>query len=140
MKPPRCLPALSSCALVFFTLITLHVASPANAQTATRKSRARAVGVSPERLATLRRGINLSHWFAQAAEYTPEHLAAHTTGHDLALIKSAGFDHVRLTVEPAPLIDREAPGGLAAAYLEQLDRAIREIHSHRLAVIVDIHP
>jgi endoglucanase len=140
VKTTRCLASLSYSAIVFFTLITLHVASPVNAQPAMRKSRTRAGGVSPERLATLRRGINLSHWFAQATEYTPEHLAAHTTGRDLALIKSAGFDHVRLSVEPAPLIDREAPGGLSLAYLEQLDMAIREIHSHRLAVIVDVHP
>jgi hypothetical protein len=88
----------------------------------------------------LRRGINLSHWFAQAAEYTPEHLTTHTTPRDLALIKTAGFDHVRLSVEPAPLIDNKSPDGLSLAYLEQLDRAIREIHAHGLAVIVDVHP
>lgn len=127
--------------VVFFTLITLHAALPTNAQPATRKSWPRAAaGVSPERLATLRRGINLSHWFAQATEYTPEHLAAHTTERDLALIKSAGFDHVRLSVEPAPLIDTGVPDGLSAAYLEHLDRAIRAIHSQGLAVIVDVHP
>ncbi|HUQ30839.1 MAG TPA: glycoside hydrolase family 5 protein, partial [Pyrinomonadaceae bacterium] len=128
---------------LLFTLVTLHaaVSPPSFAQRAQRKSGLRAPkGVSPERLATLRRGINLSHWFAQANEYTPEHLASHTTPSDLALIKSAGFDHVRLSVEPAPLIDTDAPDGLSPSYLEQLDGAIREIHSQGLAVIVDVHP
>jgi endoglucanase len=144
VKPLRPQPAQSFCALLLFTLVTLHIASTVNAQPATRKSRTRAAAaaatVSPERLATLRRGVNLSHWFAQANEYTPEHLASHTTGRDLALIKSAGFDHVRLSIEPAPLIDAGAHERLSAAYLQHLDGAIRRIHSHGLAVIVDVHP
>ncbi|HVF23461.1 MAG TPA: hypothetical protein VM941_10310, partial [Pyrinomonadaceae bacterium] len=56
------------------------------------------------RFARLRRGINLSHWFSQAANYSKTHLETHTTAADIALIKSMGFDHVRFPIEPAPLL------------------------------------
>ena len=38
------------------------------------------------RFARLRRGINLSHWFSQAANYSKTHLDTHTTAQDIALI------------------------------------------------------
>src|SRR2546421_1860138 len=56
--------------------------------------------VPASRLARLRHGINLSHWFAQSSDYSKAHLELHTTAEDIALIKSIGFDHVRLTVDP----------------------------------------
>ncbi|HEY2964217.1 MAG TPA: hypothetical protein VGJ37_17475, partial [Pyrinomonadaceae bacterium] len=56
------------------------------------------------RFARLHRGINLSHWFSQAANYSKLHLDTHTTAQDIALIKSIGFDHVRFPIEPAPLL------------------------------------
>src|SRR5262249_57626810 len=55
----------------------------------------------------LRRGLNLSHWFAQtrnAQSHSYEPLAGPTTAADVALIRRLGFDHVRLTVDPAPLL------------------------------------
>src|SRR6202163_4664688 len=55
--------------------------------------------VPASRLARLRHGINLSHWFAQSADYSRAHLESHTTAEDIALIRKIGFDHVRLTLE-----------------------------------------
>src|SRR5450432_461530 len=55
----------------------------------------------------LKRGINASEWFAQVYDkrgYTPEHFQAWTTAEDIALIKSMGFDHVRLSVNPQPMM------------------------------------
>src|SRR4030095_2448137 len=49
-------------------------------------------GVPASRLARLRHGINLSHWFAQSADYSKAHLESHTTAEDFALIRSIGFD------------------------------------------------
>src|SRR2546425_6630237 len=63
--------------------------------------------VPASRLARLRHGINLSHWFAQSADYSKAHLESHTTADDIGLIRSLGFDHVRLTIEPAPLFNGE---------------------------------
>jgi aryl-phospho-beta-D-glucosidase BglC (GH1 family) len=96
--------------------------------------------VPASRLARLRKGINLSHWFAQSADYSRAHLETHTTAEDFALIKSIGFDHVRLTLEPAPLWNGEDPGRLKAEYLKYLDNALDLILAQGLAVIIDIHP
>jgi endoglucanase len=95
------------------------------------------------RAARLRRGINLSHWFAQASnnDYSRVHLESHTTARDIALIKSMGFDHVRFTIEPAPLFKEwDDPSKLDQEYLKYLDTALDVILGQNLAVIVDIHP
>ena len=93
------------------------------------------------RFRRLRRGINLSHWFSQAANYSKTHLDTHTTAQDITLIKSMGFDHVRMPIEPAPLM-RETPDPsiLDATYLQYVDNALDMILATGLAVVVDIHP
>jgi aryl-phospho-beta-D-glucosidase BglC (GH1 family) len=96
--------------------------------------------VPVSRFARLRHGINLSHWFAQSADYSKAHLESHTTAEDIALIKTIGFDHVRLTLEPAPLFNADDPARLTANYLKYLDNALDLILAQHLAVIVDIHP
>jgi endoglucanase len=72
--------------------------------------------VPASRLAHIRHGINLSEWFAQVYDpkgYTKEHFENWTKASDMALIKSAGFDHVRLSVNPQPMMDaaRRQNGG-----------------------------
>ena len=47
--------------------------------------------VPASRLSRLRRGINLSHWFAQSADYSKAHFESHTTAEDIALIRSIGW-------------------------------------------------
>jgi len=96
--------------------------------------------VPASRVARLRHGINLSHWFAQSGDYSKAHLESHTTAEDIALIKSMGFDHVRLTIEPAPLFNAEDPSQLNDDYLKYLDQALDTILARGLAVVVDIHP
>lgn len=93
------------------------------------------------RAARLRRGVNLSHWFSQAANYSKTHLETHTTAQDIALIKSMGFNHVRFPIEPAPLLtDTPDPSILNATYLRYVDNALDMILATGLAVVVDIHP
>lgn len=95
----------------------------------------------PARFAHLRRGINLSHWFSQAANYSKAHLDTHTTSQDIALIKSLGFDHVRFPIEPAPLLsDTPDPSILNATYLGYVDSALDMILGAGLAVVIDVHP
>ena len=86
--------------------------------------------VPTSRLAHIRHGINLSEWFAQVYDpkgYTKEHFETWTTASDIALIKSAGFDHVRLSVNPQPMMDamRHRDGG--AEYFGYLDAAMKMI-------------
>src|SRR5215204_4546803 len=80
--------------------------------------------VPASRLARMRRGVNLSHWFAQSRDYSEKHLREHTTARDVELIRSLGFDHVRFTVEPAPLFDEARPAELNRDYLRHLDAAL----------------
>src|SRR5579863_8355531 len=89
-----------------------------------------ASSVPASRLAHLRRGINLSEWFAQVYDpkgYTKEHFGSWTTSADIALIKSAGFDHVRLSVNPQPLMDAAQRQGDTAKYFGYLDAAMKMI-------------
>jgi aryl-phospho-beta-D-glucosidase BglC (GH1 family) len=96
--------------------------------------------VPASRLAHVRRGINLSHWFAQSRDYSEKHLREHTTARDVELIKSLGFDHVRFTFEPAPLFDEKRPGELNRNYLRRLDEALDMLLGSGLAVVFDVHP
>jgi aryl-phospho-beta-D-glucosidase BglC (GH1 family) len=99
-------------------------------------------GVSDARFARIRRGINLSHWFAQSVigSYPKSYLDTRTTEEDIELIASMGFDHVRFTLDPAPLADPTDLGRLNAEYLGYVDSAIDMLLKHGLAVVVDIHP
>ena len=99
--------------------------------------------VSAARLAHIRHGINLSEWFAQVYDpkgYTKEHFESWTTASDIALIKSAGFDHVRLSVNPQPIMDAARSRNGSAEYFGYLDAAVKMILDAGLAVEIDMHP
>jgi len=99
--------------------------------------------VLPSRVARLRRGINASEWFAQVYDkrgYTKEHFQNWTNTEDIALIKSMGFDHVRLSVNPQPMMADHRPEEIPAEYLGYLDSAVKMILDHGLAVVIDLHP
>jgi endoglucanase len=104
-------------------------------------ARAQSPGVPSSRLAHLRHGVNLSAWFGGVWDpkgYTKEHFESWTTASDLALIKSAGFDHVRLPVNPQPMMDA-ARNGRMAEYYGYLDAAVKMILDAGLAVEIDMH-
>jgi len=99
--------------------------------------------VPAARLAHIRHGINLSEWFAQVYDpkgYTKEHFQTWTTATDIALIKSAGFDHVRLSVNPQPMMDASRRQGGSEEYFGYLDVAVKMILDAGLAVEIDMHP
>jgi endoglucanase len=91
----------------------------------------------------LRRGINLSEWFAQVYDprgYTKEHFETWNTAADTILIKQMGFDHVRLSVNPQPMFHHGQADKLPPEYLAYLDNAVQMILAQNLAVIIDVHP
>jgi len=95
------------------------------------------------RVAHLRHGINLSHWFSQvyhAIGYTQKHFDAYITSDDIALVKAMGFDHVRFPIAAEPILNPARPGQLPADYMALLDRALQTMLDQDLAVIIDIHP
>jgi endoglucanase len=134
----------------FFWILWALLASPSGlslpAQTAAPTSSIQPVSLSTvpaSRLAHLRRGINASGWFAQVYDkggYTREHFQGWTTAEDIALIKAMGFDHVRLSVDPQPMMASHRPEEIPAEYLGYLDAAVKMILDRGLAVVIDLHP
>ena len=100
-------------------------------------------GIAQRHAQHLRHGINLSEWFAQVYDqkgYTKEHFETWNTAQDIALIRSMGFDHVRLSVNPQPMFQHGQADRIPADYLGYLDSAVQMILDHGLAVIIDVHP
>jgi endoglucanase len=138
----KCFRNLRCAALLFF----LGGLSLSPAQTAGAGASIQPVSsstVPASRLARLRHGINTSAWFAQVYDkrgYTKEHFQSWTTAEDIALIKSIGFDHVRLSVDPQPMMASHRPEEIPAEYLGYLDAAVKMILDRGLAVVIDLHP
>jgi hypothetical protein len=90
----------------------------------------------------LRRGINASEWFAQSAsDYSAARTNRYTDAQDIALIARLGFDHVRLSIDAAPLEQYPHGGeGLNDEFLGRLDHAVDTILAAGLAVEIDLHP
>jgi len=131
--------------LILAALFTLSLISVAQQESSAKQAGSAAKqisSVSDARFNRLRRGINLSHWFAQSPDgkYEIERLKSQITGADFDLIKSMGFDHVRLALEPAPLFNESRPETLNADYLRLVDEAVRMPLDRGLAVILDVHP
>ena len=93
-----------------------------------------------QRAEHLRKGINLSLWYAQTRDHSAEHINTFTTAADFKLIKSLGLDHVRLSIDPVPIIADKASGTLNPEAIARLDSSVREILEAGLNVILDIHP
>jgi aryl-phospho-beta-D-glucosidase BglC (GH1 family) len=125
----RCLALLASLLCAGFLPAQTASSSPAS--------------VLASRVARLRRGINTSGWFAQVYDqrgYTKEHFQSWTTAQDIALIRSMGFDHVRLSVDPQAMMPSHRPDEIPPEYLGYLDAAVKLILAQGLAVVIDLHP
>jgi len=92
-----------------------------------------------QRAEHLRRGINLSGWYAQTRDFTPQRMDSYTTSADFQTIKALGFDHVRLSIDPEPLISDPQLGSLKAEAMARLDRTVKELTDAGLNVVLDIH-
>lgn len=79
-----------------------------------------------------RRGVNLSHWLSW--EGRQPIVAA-----DARMIRAAGFDHVRLPLDPA-FIGWSPEGGGIPTKLDRLVAAVDLLLAHALSVIVSFHP
>jgi endoglucanase len=80
--------------------------------------------------ASLTRGINLTAWFRFPASRDPAVLAAYLSDQALADLRGAGFDFVRLAIDPE----------VAETQRPVLIAAIRRIQRQGLTVIVSPHP
>ena len=78
-----------------------------------------------------RRGVNLSHWLSWEGRQPVAPV-------DLRLIRSAGFDHVRLPVDPE-FLGWKPPDPALPPQLARLDAALKMILDAGLAAIVSFH-
>lgn len=97
-------------------------------------------GTAFDRAGHLHKGINLSMWYAQASDYSAARLTTYTTAEDFRLVKSLGFDHARLSINPEPLMASGRPDVLDPDAIVRLDKTVAEIISTGLIVILDVHP
>ena len=82
----------------------------------------------------LRRGTNIAAWLTGTNRSID--------GHDFLLIKNAGFDFVRLPVDPKLLhydLNSDTPADQQLSFT-QVDKAIALASNGGLAVVLDIHP
>jgi len=80
----------------------------------------------------LSRGINITGWFRFPVSRQPAALAAYMSDQALADLRTAGFDFVRLAVDPAVVAPPADPTVLIDA--------IRRIQRQGLAVVISPHP
>ena len=85
-----------------------------------------------DRLALLRRGVNITAWFRYPASQDPAALRGYLGAGAIAGIRRAGFTFVRLPVDPA-LLAHPAISPLLA-------EAIRRLRDAGLGVVVSLHP
>ena len=86
----------------------------------------------------LRHGINASEWFAQSTDYSAQRLSTYTTLDDIALVRHLGFDHIRLSIDPA-IFSCHGPWS-DCERIKALDGVVDKTLSEGLAIIIDIHP
>ncbi len=87
----------------------------------------------------LRRGVNLSGFYAQTRDFSSTRLNGYMSPADMRLLKSLGFDHVRLSIDPLPLIANPQTGALRGEPMAQLDKTVAQLLDAGLNVILDIH-
>ena len=96
--------------------------------------------VAFQRAERLRRGINLSGWFAQLSDSPQARDNGYMTVLDIQRLKRLGFDHVRLSIDPAPLIDTVQNGALRPDAMAKLDKAVDDLTGAGLNVVLDVQP
>lgn len=85
-----------------------------------------------ERLALLRRGVNITAWFRYPASQDPAALTGYLGAGAITGLRTAGFTFVRLPVDPVLLANPAVPPVLAGA--------IRRLRDAGLGVVVSVHP
>jgi endoglucanase len=114
-----------------FVTIFIGLTLPACAQTGT--------SLAFQRAAHLRHGINLSGWYAQTHDFSPTRMDAYMSSSDMQQLKALGFDHVRLSIDPEPLIAEPQTGALKPNAIARLDKTVAQLTAAGLNVVLDMH-
>jgi aryl-phospho-beta-D-glucosidase BglC (GH1 family) len=98
-----------------------------------------AKGIAFQRAEHLKRGVNLSSFYAQTRDISQARLDAYMSEGDMRALKTAGFDHVRLSINPALLIASPKTGTLRDGPMASLDKTVGQLLDAGLNVVLDIH-
>jgi len=98
-----------------------------------------AKGLAFQRAEHLKRGVNLSSFYAQTRDISQARLDAYMSTADMRALKAAGFDHVRLSINPALLIASPKTGTLRDGPMASLDKTVGQLLDAGLNVLLDIH-
>ncbi len=85
---------------------------------------------------TIKRGTNIAHWLSQSNRRGNER-SSFFTEKDVAFIKAAGFDHIRLPVDEEQLWD--STGKRYDDAFQLLDNCMNWINTAGLRVVLDLH-
>src|SRR5258707_13464031 len=94
--------------------------------------------VSFRRAQLIRHGINGSEWFAQSNDYSLGRLKTYTTDDDIVIMHKLGFDHMRLSLDPA-IFGCWGPWSKCER-VQFLHHVVDLALANDLAVIIDLHP
>jgi len=97
-------------------------------------------GLVFERADRIRRGLNLSNFYAQTGDYTEARLKRYMTVADMRAIRGMGFDHVRLGVDPEGVLAAGANGVLRPEAMARLDKTVRDLVGAGLNVVLVVQP
>ncbi|MBX3315535.1 MAG: cellulase family glycosylhydrolase [Phycisphaeraceae bacterium] len=120
------------------SLVGVHALARGGTSANRMNTQARQPGVPASRLATLARGINLSHWVWYPHAQGEAARRAFITDADLAQLVASGFTHARFPFEPDWLWNATEHRLNDASLREYLD-AIRRCHGAGLSIIIDAH-
>lgn len=136
--PTRSLNLLGTlCVATALLLSTTACAPPSGHHT--QPTTPSATGVPASRLARLARCADITRWFWEVSDPSPEYFTSYMGDGDLALIRSLGFTCVRLSIDPDLLYHKATPDMPDPVMLGYVDTAVNRLLAHDLAVIIDLH-
>ena len=95
-------------------------------------------GIGEVRIARLAKGVNIPGWFWLNRGSVGE-LEERYPDSDFELIVELGLTHVRVPIDMTNVYDKNQADLLNETNMPCLDRGIRKILSHQLAIIIDLH-
>ncbi len=83
----------------------------------------------------IQKGVNLSHWLSQTREWSPKD--KYITEEDIKLIKSFGYDHIRLPIDEEELWDED--GSVMEESLIFVKNCLDWCAKYDLRAVIDLH-
>jgi endoglucanase len=96
-------------------------------------------GVPAARLARLARCVDITRWFWEVGDTSPEHFTSYLRDGELDFIHRLGFSCVRLSIDPNLIYDKATPNTPNPVMLGYVDGAVKRLQAHDLAVVIDLH-